>query len=78
MEEWKDIKGYEGLYKISNKGRVYNIKLKRFMGHESNKYMCVELGKYGKYKNYKVHRLVAQAFGRTERASSFASLDAFL
>ena len=62
MEEWKDIKGYEGLYKISNKGRVYNIKLKRFMGHESNKYMCVELGKDGKYKNYKVHRLVAQAF----------------
>lgn len=63
MEEiWKDIAGYEGLYKVSNKGRVYNLKFERFMGHISNKYMCVRLGKYGKQKNYKVHRLVAQAF----------------
>jgi hypothetical protein len=22
MEQWKDIKGYEGLYEISDKGRV--------------------------------------------------------
>ena len=25
MEEWKDIKGYEGLYQISNKGRVKSL-----------------------------------------------------
>lgn len=25
-EEWKDIKGYEGLYKISNCGRVYSLR----------------------------------------------------
>ena len=24
-EEWRDIKGYEGKYKISNKGRVMSI-----------------------------------------------------
>lgn len=27
IEEWKDIKGYEGLYQVSNLGRV-----KRFQG----------------------------------------------
>lgn len=26
MEEWKDIKGYEGLYQISNLGRVKRLK----------------------------------------------------
>ena len=25
MEEWKDIKGYEGLYQVSNKGRVKSL-----------------------------------------------------
>lgn len=24
-EIWKDVKGYEDLYKVSNKGRVYSI-----------------------------------------------------
>ena len=28
MEEWKDIKGYEGLYKVSNKGRVKSVERK--------------------------------------------------
>lgn len=26
VEEWKDIKGYEGIYKISNLGKVVRIK----------------------------------------------------
>ena len=26
MEEWKDIQGYEGLYQVSNLGRVKNKK----------------------------------------------------
>ena len=25
MEEWRDIKGYEGLYQISNEGRVRSL-----------------------------------------------------
>ena len=28
-EIWKDCKGYEGLYQVSNLGRVWNIKLQR-------------------------------------------------
>lgn len=26
MEEWKDIEGYEGLYQVSNQGRVKSLK----------------------------------------------------
>lgn len=26
MEEWKDIEGYEGLYQVSNEGRVKSLK----------------------------------------------------
>ena len=30
-EEWKNIKGYEGLYKISNLGRVKNLKTNKIL-----------------------------------------------
>lgn len=35
VEEWKPIKGYEGLYEISNLGRVKSLgrKIKRYNGH---------------------------------------------
>ena len=28
MEEWKDIKGFEGIYQVSNKGRVRTFRIK--------------------------------------------------
>ena len=66
MEEiWKDKKDYEGLYQVSNCGRVKSIKfgkekiLKQSIRHG---YYCVNLYKNGKHKNYYVHRLVAEAF----------------
>lgn len=31
METLKDIEGFEGLYKISNTGRVYSIKSNKFL-----------------------------------------------
>lgn len=31
IEIWKDVKGYEGLYKVSNKGRVYSFITNRYM-----------------------------------------------
>ena len=32
MEEiWKDIHGYEGLYKVSNFGQVYSVKRKKLL-----------------------------------------------
>jgi len=60
MEEWKDIKGYEGLYQISNLGRVKNIKTNYI-----RKSIITKLGYYQVKllnKMYLIHRLVAQAF----------------
>ena len=34
MEEiWKDIKGYEGLYQVSNLGRIKSLKRKVYAGN---------------------------------------------
>lgn len=76
MEEvWKDIKDYEGLYQVSNMGRVKSLpKLKKtptttFMTKEIIKkanickgYLRLGLKKNGITKSYFVHCLVAQAF----------------
>lgn len=72
MEEWKDINGYEGIYQISSYGRVKSIdrvlsngkkcKSKFLYIHKINGYPTVSLCKDYKQRNYKIHRLVAQAF----------------
>ena len=76
MELWKDIVGYEGLYQVSNFGRIRSLDriIKRpKMGDFFKKsqiiknkiykgYFSVQLSKQGITKNHKVHRLVAQAF----------------
>lgn len=68
-EIWKPIKGYEGLYFISNLSRVKRItprgKFKeRLLYKRQNDagYWCVSLCKNGKAKCKRVHRLVAEAF----------------
>ena len=68
-EEWRDIEGYEGLYQVSNLGRVKSLNY-RHTGKEKilkpgtlrNGYLHVILCKDGKGKYYKVHKLVALAF----------------
>lgn len=66
MEEiWKDIKGYEGLYEVSNIGRVrsLNKRKKRVLKNENGYgYLRVSLSKNNKLKHFQVHRLVAQSF----------------
>lgn len=38
MEEiWKDLKGYEGLYKISSLGKIKSLDRKRYCGHKGSK-----------------------------------------
>lgn len=61
---WKDIVGYEGLYKVSNKGGVYSIRRKREMSPtiSNNGYKRVKLYTRGKYKTISIHRLVAKTF----------------
>ena len=77
MENWKDIEGYEGLYQVSNMGRVKSLERFRKGKHNSlvfvnekilksrkdgGGYLRVSLSKEGKIKTFKVHRLVASAF----------------
>ena len=77
QEIWKDVKDYEGLYQVSNLGRVKSLgirfirsnlkpytKLPRILSQIGckNGYKKVELTKNGFSKRYYVHRLVAEAF----------------
>lgn len=72
-EEWKDIKGYEGLYQASKHGRVKSLDRVDSRGHKRKEkiitlcvdkdgYMNVNLSKNGKMKSFRVHRLVLSAF----------------
>ena len=74
---WKDIKGYEGIYQVSNVGlvkrlaRIINrsngrilILQEKLLSTRVDKYgyICVSLQKDNKRKSYTIHRLVMQAF----------------
>lgn len=63
-EIWKDIKGYEGLYRISNTGKVYSVRNnKLFVSCTCGAgYQKVVLSDNGVYKNHLIHRLVATHF----------------
>ena len=64
-EEWRPIKGYEGLYEVSNMGRVKSFHSgKEIIISASNDYAgykAVTLAKRT-HKRVRVHRLVAEAF----------------
>jgi len=76
-EIWKDIKGYEGLYQVSNLGRVKSLdRMVKVYGKRKMKidekilkpaikrdgYCTVTLLNQGKRKYSRIHRLVAQQF----------------
>lgn len=63
-EEWKDIKGYEGIYLVSDKGNIKRkgINKNRKFNISRCGYAMVTLYKNGIVKNILVHRIVAQAF----------------
>lgn len=64
MEEvWKDVPGYEGLYKISNMGQVFSLRSNRCLSQHPVKggYLLVKLPP-GKKRLWLVHRLVAMTF----------------
>ena len=62
-EIFKDIAGFEGLYQVSNLGRVKTLKSGKIKATGNCRgYLYVTLSKNSIYKSYSVHRLVAQAF----------------
>jgi len=77
-EIWKDIKDYEGMYQVSNLGRIktlerivkydtppysHTVHMKiKKISKKNNGYMIVGLWKDNKGKNFHIHRLVANAF----------------
>lgn len=86
FEVWKDIPGYEGAYQVSNTGFVRSLP-RTFVNTRGERrnlpgkildyrkarhgYAMASLYRQMKFKNFKVHRLVAAAFletveGKTE------------
>jgi len=66
VEQWKDVKGYEGIYKVSNRGRVKSFKFgkeKLLKITNTNTGYCVALsaGK-GVSKRFMIPRLLQDAF----------------
>lgn len=75
-EIWKPVKGFEGLYEVSNMGNVRSVDRHLMWGNQyclfkgkpkksfpnSMGYLRTGLSKNNKGKNYFIHRLVAEAF----------------
>ena len=75
-EVWKPIEGFEGLYQISNFGKVKSLDRKVINNrtfqlikgkilkpcNNGNNYLYIGLCKNGKIKRIAIHKLVAQAF----------------
>ena len=71
MEMWKDIKGYEGLYEVSNLGRVKSKR--KILKPIDGEYLKVGLSKNGVQKTIAIHRLVAQCFVENKNNYSFVN-----
>ena len=89
-EEYRDIKGWEGLYQVSNKGNVKSLErtVRSGKGYRVTKeiilkpkktisgYLYVGLWKESKVKRHYIHRLVAEAFlENTENLSEINHID---
>lgn len=84
-EIWKPVKGFEGLYEVSNMGNVRSVDRYVMFGDRCcflkgkprkpyltpKGYLSATLSKNKKGKNYLVHRLVAEAFIANPNESPF-------
>lgn len=85
-EEWKDVVGYEGLYQVSNYGRVKSLTQWSVSGRSyvpaevilsptdnGNGYQIVGLSRGTHRKNHYVHRLVAEAFVENPKGLNYVN-----
>jgi|SRR5210317_334727 len=65
LEEFVDIKNYEGLYKVNKKGDVWSCGRNRLLKYWLNNYRGyyqIDLSKDGKRKTHYIHRLIGIHF----------------
>lgn len=69
VEIWRPVKGYEGLYEVSDLGQVRSLNYcgsgrRQILKQVKDRYgyMYVGLSNCGRHKHHKVHRLVVDAF----------------
>lgn len=63
MEVWKDVQGFEGLYRVSNTGKVFSIRRGKTLRGKIDRYGYKTVVLWnGKNNHRTVHRLVAEAF----------------
>jgi hypothetical protein len=76
MEEWRDVPGFEGLYKISNLGNIKSLNYRRkgvvsiLKQNTSTPYNIIRLYKNEKSFAIHTHRIVADAFLATKPTDS--------
>jgi hypothetical protein len=75
LEQWRPVVDYEGLYEVSDQGRVRSVPGERWNGHaihffkgkilrpqSTSRYKHVALSRDGVVRCIKIHQLVAEAF----------------
>ena len=83
-EVWKDVKDYEGLYQVSDRGNVRSVERRDSIGRKvggrimkpipnANGYIKVNLYKNGIRETKYIHRLVLEAF--VENPSNFPEVN---
>lgn len=62
--KWKEVEGTDGLYLVSEEGKVFSVRNNRVLKNQrlSTGYWRIELNINGKYQRRFIHRLVAEAF----------------
>lgn len=66
-ERWKQVKGYDGIYEVSDQGRMRNLRSGKILSTDKPRkidgYCSVTLRvAMGKYCTRQVHRIVAETF----------------
>lgn len=70
IEIWKDVRDFEGIYQVSNLGRIKSLNYRNTgkpgiitpMHRNCDKYLRIALSKKGKKEYRYLHRIVAEAF----------------